>query len=53
MTSSPPPPADTDVDLIVDMVGGTIFYRSYVTGMSLDDDTLRRSIRRALETQGS
>lgn len=41
--------ADTDVEMFMDMVGGAIFYRSYVSGTSLDDDTLRRLIRSTLE----
>lgn len=41
-------PVGTDVDLFMDMVGGTVFYRSYVSGATLDDETLRELIRRTL-----
>ena len=41
-------PADTDPELVLDLVGATVFYRTFVTGSPLDDDTLREAVRLAL-----
>jgi AcrR family transcriptional regulator len=41
-------PADSDVQLLMDMVAAPIFYRSFVSGMTLDDATLRALVERAV-----
>lgn len=45
-------PPDTDEHLLMDMVSAPIFYRTYVSGAPLDDDTLRELIARALRAHG-
>jgi AcrR family transcriptional regulator len=41
-------PAGTDADLLVDLVVGTVFYRSFVSLGPLDDATLTELVDRAL-----
>lgn len=41
-------PADSDVQLLMDVVAAPIFYRSFVSGQPLDDGTLRRLIELAV-----
>jgi AcrR family transcriptional regulator len=41
-------PATTDPELVLDLVGATVFYRTFVTGAPLDDDTLREAVHLAL-----
>ena len=41
-------PDDTDVQLFMDMAVGAIFYRSFVSGAALDDDTLHELVRQTL-----
>jgi AcrR family transcriptional regulator len=41
-------PAGTDPDLLIDLIGGPIFYRAFNSGGDLSDGFLRQLVRRAL-----
>ncbi len=40
--------ADTDLDLLLDLVGGPIFYRAFVSHGPLDDETLEAQVDRVI-----
>lgn len=46
-------PADTDTELLMDSLGGVVFYRSFVSGGALDDEILRSLIERTLAAHGA
>ena len=41
-------PADTEPEVLLDLVGAPVFYRTFVTGSSLDDEVLRTVVHLAL-----
>ncbi len=41
--------ADSDASLLMDQLGGVVFYRSFVSGADLSDETLRELVTRTME----